>query len=92
MENLKIQQFVAVVLVAATMWVWPAVVTAQQRVPDVALDVTVRQQGQGKLGQGLHVLELRCFDGRCSLTSITLNQCEQPGEGKRAFYPTVQRS
>lgn len=86
------QRLFAVVFSVAAIWIFPAALTAQQRVPDVALDVTVRQQEQGKIGQGLHVLELRCFDGRCSLTSISLNQCGQSGEGKPAFYPKVQRT
>jgi hypothetical protein len=79
-------------IVASLAVVWPSVLAGQQRVPDVALEVTVRQREQGKVERGLHVLELKCFDGRCALTSISLNQCAESGEGKPAFYPKVQRS
>lgn len=82
---------VAVVLVVLPL-IWPAALVAQQRIPDVVLDVTVQQREQGKLERGFHAMELRCFDGRCSLTSISLNQCGQSGEGKPVFYPKVQRS
>jgi len=58
----------------------------------VALDVAVRQQEHGKTDQGIHILELRCVDGDCSLTSISLNQCSQSGDGRPAFYPRVQQS
>lgn len=71
---------------------WPTVIVGQQSVPDATLDVTVRQREQGTLDRAMHILELRCFDGQCSLTSITLNQCMQSGEGRPAFYPKVQRS
>jgi hypothetical protein len=61
-------------------------------IPNAILRVTVQQKEEGKLEQGLHILELFCGDGHCSLTSVSLNQCGQSGEGKPAFYPKVQRS
>lgn len=80
------------IIVASLAAVWPSVLAGQQRVPDAVLEVTVRQKEQGKVERGLHVLELKCFEGRCALTSISLNQCAESGEGKAAFYPKVQRS
>jgi hypothetical protein len=38
------------------------------------------------------VLELSCWDGNCSLSSVSLNQCIKSGSGMQAFYPKVQYS
>jgi hypothetical protein len=54
--------------------------------------VTVQQSEDGKLNAGLHVLDLSCWEGACSLSSLTLNQCYESGSGKSAFYPKVQYS
>lgn len=69
-----------------------ATTTAQTAVPDAHLEVTVQQREDGRLARGLHLLVLSCWHRQCSLTSVTLNQCGESGEGKRAFYPKVQRS
>lgn len=61
-------------------------------IPNATLRVTVQQKEEGKLEKGFHILEFFCWDGQCSLTSLSLNQCGQSGEGKPAFYPKVQRS
>lgn len=63
-----------------------------QRIPNASLCVTVQQKEDGKLNPGLHVLELFCWDGTCSLSSLSLNQCGESGSGRRAFYPKVQYS
>lgn len=39
-----------------------------------------------------HVLELTCWNGDCSLSTLTLNQCFQSGAGRKAFFPKVQYS
>lgn len=57
-------------------------------IPNAHLRVTVQQKHEGKLSKGFHVLELSCMDGRCSLSSVSLNQCV----GGKAFYPKVQYS
>jgi hypothetical protein len=79
-------------ILAGLVALWPSVLAGQQNVPDAALQVTVRQREQGRLERGFHVLELKCLDGHCSLTSISLNQCAESGEGKPGFYPKVQHS
>lgn len=74
------------VLVAA------ASAAAQPKIPNGNLRVTVQQKEDGKTDKGLHVLELSCWDGQCSLTSVSLNQCGESGSGRLAFYPKVQIS
>ena len=68
------------VLVAATS------VVAQPKIPNGNLRVTVQQKEDGKTDKGLHLLELSCWDGQCSLTSVSLNQCGESGSGRLAFY------
>lgn len=55
--------------------------------PNGELSVAYRQLSDGKLSDGVHHITLWCFDGRCSLTTLTLNQCFQ---GR--FYPKVERT
>ena len=69
-----------------------ATANAQPAIPDVHLEVAVQQREGGKLERGLHLLDLSCWDRQCSLTSVSLNQCGESGEGKPAFFPKVQRS
>jgi len=66
--------------------------TAELRVPNASLEVTVRQKQNGELGKGLHLFHLLCWDGACSLTALSLNQCGPAGSGKPAFFPKVQRT
>ncbi len=47
----------------------------EQKIPDANLKVTVQQKEEGKLNPALHFQELLCFNGDCSLTSVTLNSC-----------------
>jgi hypothetical protein len=51
--------------------------SAQQAppVPDLEIEVAVRQKVDGKLEDGVHVLQLTCEHGDCLLVSVTLNQC-----------------
>ena len=69
-----------------------SVAQAQSPVPDAALSVTVQQSEDGKIAPGLHVLELSCWNGACSLSTVSLNQCFPSGSGQPAFYPKVQYS
>ncbi len=70
----------------------PTVAEAEPAVPNADLRVAVQQKESGKLDGGLHLLELFCWDGRCSLTSVSLNQCGESGDGKPAFYPKARRA
>lgn len=65
---------------------------SQQAIPpNGTLTVAYRQMEQGKLSESVHQVELSCWDGRCSLSSLTLNQCLPSSDGP-AFFPKVQRS
>ncbi len=59
-------------------------------IPNSQLRVTIQQKEDGKINRGFHVLELSCWDGQCSLSSVSLNQCMEAGSGNKAFYPKVQ--
>lgn len=60
---------------------------ASQVLPNAQLKIAVRQEADGKLGKAVHVFELSCWAGKCTLSTVTLNQCLGGG-----FYPTQQRS
>jgi hypothetical protein len=70
----------------------PSVAISTDSIPNVNLQVTVQQKEEGKLSKGFHVLELTCWQGNCSLSTVTLNQCFESGSGKKAFFPKVQYS
>jgi len=59
--------------------------------PNGELSVAYRQLEEGKLSEGVHRIGLWCLDGRCSVTTLTLNQCWPFAEG-RSFYPKVVRT
>ena len=63
---------------------------AEPPLPNASLEVTVRQKQEGMLGKGLHLFHLWCWQGECSLTVLSLNQCG-PGAHKPSFYPKVER-
>jgi hypothetical protein len=65
---------------------------ASSDIPNANLLVTVQQKTDGKISKGLYVLELSCWEGQCSLSSLSLNQCGPSGSGKQAFFPKVQYS
>jgi hypothetical protein len=60
-------------------------------VPNGTLSVAYRQVEQGKPSDSVHQVELSCWEGRCSLSTLTLNQCLNSSDGP-AFFPKVQRS
>ena len=61
-------------------------------IPNANLQVTVQQKQEGKIAKGFHVLELTCWKGDCSLSTVTLNQCFQSGPDSKVFFPKVQYS
>src|SRR5262245_61625081 len=65
---------------------------AEVPIPDANLRVAVRQKEDGKLGKSLHIVHLSCWQGDCSLTWLTLNQCTATVDGKAAFPPKIERS
>jgi hypothetical protein len=69
------------------------------RIPDGSYEVTYQMKEEGKLGRGLHFLDLSCWDQECSLTTLSLNQCSDSGlsallSGKSdsGFFPKVERT
>ena len=72
--------------------VMPMVALSADNIPNASLRVTVQQKNEGKLSRGFHVFELSCYEGQCSLSSVSLNQCQESGSGKKGFYPRVQYS
>lgn len=79
--------FVLAVLAGA-----PAPALSDSAIPNANLQVTVQQKQEGKVAKGFHVLELTCWKGDCSLSTVTLNQCFQSGPDRKAFFPKVQYS
>lgn len=69
-----------------------AIASAADSIPNANLCVTVQQKEEGKITKGFHILELSCWDGNCSLSFVSLNQCMESGSGEKAFYPKVQYS
>ena len=55
--------------------------------PNGELRVAYRQSEGGKLSESVHHVALGCSDGRCSLTTLTLNQCSW---GR--FYPKIEQA
>lgn len=82
----------ALYFLLAILLIMPVTASSSDSIPNAKLCVTVQQKEDGKINKGFHVLELSCWDGNCSLSSVTLNQCHESGSGKQAFYPKVQYS
>ena len=82
----------ALYLLLITLLVAPASVSSSDGIPNANLRVTVQQREDGKINKGFHVLELSCWDGNCSLSSVSINQCGEFGSSKQAFYPKAQYS
>ncbi len=66
---------------------------AEQKIPDAKIRVTIQQKEAGKLNPALHVQELVCTNGGCSLTSITINDCRpSPASNGVASPIIIERS
>ncbi len=79
-------------LLLVMLLITPVTASSSDSLPNANLRVTVQQKEDGKINKGFHVLELSCWDGNCSLLSVSLNQCGESGSGKQAFYPKAQYS
>lgn len=88
----KIMKRTALYLLSVILLITPVAALSSDSIPNANLRVTVQQKEDGKINKGFHILELSCWDGQCSLSSVSLNQCMEAGSGKKAFYPKVQYS
>lgn len=79
-------------VVFVTLLVMPTTAFSTESIPDARLKVTVQQKENGRVSNGFYILELSCWEGKCSLSSLSLNHCFDFGSGKEAFYPMVQYS
>lgn len=79
-------------LLVLMLLITPVTASSADSIPNAVLRVTVQQREDGKINKGFHVLELSCWEGICSLSSVSLNQCGESDSGKQAFYPKVQYS
>jgi hypothetical protein len=59
--------------------------------PNGSLNVAYRQLSEGQLSESVHHIKLLCGDGRCSITTLSLNQCGRSGK-RGEFYPKVERT
>jgi hypothetical protein len=92
MRNQRIWPTGAVIVILATLMLCPRV-WAQSKVPDALLRVTVQQREKGNLDPQLHVQELHCWRGECSLTSVTLNSCRpSPASNGKASPLIIERA
>lgn len=77
-------------LLSAFLFVTTATASSSDSIPDATLRVTAQQKAEGKIVKGYQVLELSCRNGNCSLSTVSLNQCEETAYKKQAFYPSVR--
>lgn len=90
----KIIRITKIILLLFLVSIQPIILASNnQNIPDAVLRVTVQQKESGKLNQDLHIQELICFNGECSLTTITLNSCRpSPVSNGMASPIIVERS
>jgi len=79
-------------LLLAVLVVAPLTAFSETTIPNANLQVTVQQKQEGEVAKGFHLFELTCWNGDCSLSTVTLNQCFESGSGRTAFFPKVQYS
>lgn len=64
---------------------------AHEGVSDVKVTVATQLKEDGVLGSEINVLELRCFEGECRLTTLVLNRC-MTGSGEPFQVPFTFQS
>lgn len=69
--------------------VFPSYVYSQD-IPNVDFQVSVQQKTDGVLSKGYHLFSLSCWNNRCVLTSVSLNQCFPSSFDKKGYYPKVE--
>lgn len=77
-------------LLSFMLFITSAAASPPESIPDSRLRVTVQQKSNGKIVDGYHILELSCLNDKCSLSTISLNECVEAGAGVQAFTPRVE--
>jgi hypothetical protein len=66
---------------------------ADEGPPNGTLTIGYRQLLDGSLSKAVYYATLTCYDGDCTMTTVTLNQClPTPFGTEEAFIPKVERS
>jgi hypothetical protein len=72
-----------------------AVVSVAESMPNASLYVTAQQREDGNLGSAYHLFHLSCWQGACTLTTLTIGQCstESDRHGRKApsAFPVAER-
>jgi len=61
-----------------------------QGIPNIDFEVTVQQKSDGVLSKSYHLFTLNCWNNKCVLTSVSLNQCFPSSYGKNGYFPKVE--
>ena len=80
----------ALLLLSLMLFITSAAASPPEIIPDSRLRVTVQLKANGKIAEGYHIMELSCLDGKCSLSTISLNECGEAGSGMQAFTPKTE--
>jgi hypothetical protein len=70
----KIMKKTAFYFLSVMLLITPVAASSSDSIPNAKLRVTVQQREDGKINKGFHVLELSCWDGTCSLSSVSLTE------------------
>jgi hypothetical protein len=65
---------------------------SQLSAPDLKLRVAVRQNEDGKVADGIHIITLQCARRECALTAVSLNRCDTSPLGTPASPVVVEFS
>ena len=76
--------FFGFVLCCTVASLWPQ--APQRGIPDAHLRVTVKQKLDDQVDKRFHLLELSCWNGECTLVTLTLNGCQNAILGRQQFF------
>lgn len=85
----KMMFFVTVFIFGLSLSVFPNYVYSQG-IPNVDFEVTVQQKSDGVLSKSYHLFTLNCWNNKCVLTSVSLNQCFPSSYGRNGYFPKVE--
>ena len=80
-------------VLAVTYCLVPTPGMANDAPPNGTLTIGYRQLLDDSLSKAVYYATLTCYDGDCTMTTVTLNQClPTPFSNEEAFIPKVERS